>query len=145
MVVRTVAGAPAGEDLDDLRSFLTTLRGAPEVHETVVLTCPHHDEPATWTYVDADPAVGVARRRCLACGTGAYLLDSEARWTYPQAHACRGCRTSIFEVAAGLHQPDGEHVEWVAVAARCVECGRLQGLTDVVLPALPHDEVVAGL
>lgn len=146
MVLRTVAGARTGEDVEDLRSWLRDLDGAPEVHEVVVLGCEQHeDERPTWAYVEADPREGLARRRCLQCGTAVALLDSEARWTHPPMHACSGCGTSIVEVAAGLHLPDGEHVEWVAVGARCVECGRLAGLTDLVLPATPVAEVLAHL
>jgi hypothetical protein len=59
--------------------------------------------------------------------------------------ACKGCGQSIAELAAGLHVPDGEHVEWVALAARCVDCGRLEGLTDVLVDRRPLAEVLARL
>jgi ribosomal protein S14 len=146
MVLRTVAGVRTGEDAEDLRAFLQELDGAPEVHETVVLACHHHgDELPTWSYVTADPSAGVAQRRCLQCGTSTSLLDSEARWTHPPMWCCAGCKQSIAEVAAGLSVPDGDNVEWLVLAARCVECGRIDGLTDMVLPWLPVAEVVAGL
>ena len=146
MVMRTVAGARTGEDLDDLVGFLRHLDGGPLVHEVVPLGCLQHgDEPATWTYVEADARTGLARRRCLACGTSVALLDSEQRWTHPPMFACQGCGHSIAEVAAGLSVPDGEHVEWVVVGARCVECGRLAGLTDMVVPGTPLAEVLRQL
>lgn len=146
MTRRTVAGAPTGEDVEDLRSWLRELDGSPPVHEVVVLGCAaHEDERPTWAYVECDAALGLARRRCLACGTSVALLDSEQRWTHPPMHACAGCGTSIVEVAAGLSLPDGEHVEWVAVGARCVECGRLAGLTDLVVDRTPVTEVLARL
>lgn len=146
MVLRTVAGARTGEDVEDLRSWLRGLDGAPEVHEVVVLGCGQHgEERPTWAYVEADAALGLARRRCLACGTSVGLLGSQERWTHPPMHACTGCSSSIMEIAAGLCLPDGEHVEWVVVGARCVECGRLAGLTDMVLPAIPVAEVLAQL
>lgn len=146
MVLRTVAGAPTGEDVEDLRVWLRRLDGAPEVHEVVVLGCGNHqDERPTWAYVEADAAAGLARRRCLACGTSVAMLDSQERWSHPQMHACAGCSSSIVEVAAGLHLPDGEHVEWVAVGARCVECGRLTGLTDLLVDRTPVAEVLARL
>lgn len=146
MVMRSVAGARTGEDVEDLRAWLGQLEGAPEVHETVVLHCPAHgEESPTWAYVEADAGEGLARRRCLACGTAVHLLDSETRWNHPPMWACSGCGHSIAELAAGLSVPDGEHVEWVALAARCVECGRLAGLTDVVLDGTPLTEVLAGL
>lgn len=142
MVMRTVAGAPTGEDVEDLRSWLLGLPGAPEVHDTVVLHCAQHGNDApTWAYVEADAATGLARRRCLSCATTVHLLDSAARWTHPPMWACAGCGQSIAELVAGLHVPDGEHVEWVALAARCVECHRLAGLTDVVVDRRPLSEV----
>lgn len=146
MVLRTVAGARTGEDLADLRSWLRALPGVPELQEVVALDCSGHgEEQPTWAYVEADPATGVARRRCLACGASVWLLDSQPRWTHPPMFACEGCGHSIVELAVGLHLPDGERVRWVALAARCVECGRLTGLTDLVLDSLPVAEVLAAL
>lgn len=145
MALKTVAGARTGEDVGDLRDWLLALQGGPQVTEVEVLACDRHDEPATWTYVEADPRAGVARRRCLACARTTPLLDSDARWTHPPMWMCGGCGHSIAEVAAGLSAPDGEHVAWVALAARCVECGRLAGLTDAVLAGRPLAEVRAQL
>ena len=146
MVLKKVAGARKGEDAEDLRSWLTELDGSPEVHETVVLACAQHgDERPTWAYVEGNASEGIARRRCLACATTVHLLDSEPRWTHPPMFACRGCGQSIVEVAAGLNAPDGEHVEWVVIGLRCVECGRLSGLTDFVVDSLPLSQVVAAL
>jgi hypothetical protein len=59
--------------------------------------------------------------------------------------SCRGCGNSIVEMAAGLSMPDGEHVEWVVVGVRCVECGRLAGITDMVVDAVPLNEVLSRL
>ena len=75
----------------------------------------------------------------------ASVLDSAARWTYPPMLACRGCHQSIMEVAAGLSTPDGATVTWLVLGARCVECGRLAGLTDLVVDRLPLSQVLAGL
>jgi hypothetical protein len=146
MVLKKVAGTRKGEDAEDLRAWLTELEGSPDVHETVVLACAQHgDERPTWAYVEGNAAEGIARRRCLACATAVHLLDSEARWSHPPMWACRGCGQSIVEVAAGLSAPDGEHVEWVVIGVRCVECGRLAGLTDMVVAGRPLSEVVAAL
>ena len=146
MVLRTANGARTGEDVDDLRDWLRGLDGAPEVHEVVVLHCAQHGEEApTWQYVEADAEAGLARRRCLACATTVHLLESEAHWTHPPMWACKGCAQSIAELCAGLHVPDGERVEWVALAARCVDCGRIEGLTDVLVDRLPLPEVLAHL
>lgn len=150
MVMRTVpghSGARTGEDVEDLRHWLrTALTGGPDIHEVVVLSCPRHGrERPTWAYVEADPRAGVARRRCLACAASTALLDSEQRWTHPHMHQCAGCGHSLTELAVGLSVPDGEHVTWLALGARCVECGRLAGLTDLVLDAVPVAEVLGAL
>ncbi len=147
MVLRTVAGVRTGEDVEDLRAFLMRLPGdGPDVHETVVLTCHNHgDENPSWTYVEADAEAGVARRRCLQCAGSTSLLDSEARWTHPTMWSCGSCGQSIAEVAAGLSAPDGDRVEWLVLGARCVECGRIDGLTDMVLDGRPLGEVVSAL
>jgi hypothetical protein len=146
MVLKKVAGTRRGEDAEDLRSSLSSLPDAPAVSETVVLACAQHgDERPTWAYVEADATAGVARRRCLSCATVVHVLDSESRWTHPPMWACRGCGQSIVEVAAGLSVRDGEHVEWVVLGARCVECGMLSGLTDLVIEAQPLAQVLSAL
>ncbi|GAC1444653.1 MAG: hypothetical protein NVSMB55_21720 [Mycobacteriales bacterium] len=146
MVLKKVAGARTGEDAEDLRAWLTDLEGSPQVHETVVLACAEHgDERSTWAYVEGRAAEGIARRRCLACATTVHLLDSQVRWSHPPMWSCRGCGQSIVEVAAGLSLPDGEHVEWVVIGVRCVECGRLSGLTDMVVESGPLAQVLAEL
>ena len=148
MALRTVSGGRTGEDVEDLRAWLrTSLDGAPEVHEVVTLHCTAHgdDEAPTWAYVEADAAAGLARRRCLPCGTAVHLLDGEQFWTHPPMWSCGGCRQSIAELAVGLNLPDGEHVEWVVLGARCVDCGRIEGLTDVIVERRPLNEVLAGL
>jgi hypothetical protein len=146
MVLKKVVGTRRGEDAEDLRSWLSSLPDSPAVSETVVLACAQHgDERPIWAYVEADAATGVARRRCLSCATAVHVLDSESRWTHPPMWACQGCGQSIVEVAAGLSVPDGEHVDWVVLGARCVECGRLSGLTDMVVDGQPLPQVLAAL
>ena len=146
MVLRTQGDIRTGEDTADLRTFLAELTGGPQIHETVVLGCDQHgDDRPTWAYVEADARAGVARRRCLQCAQGVGMLDSDARWTHPPMWSCGSCSQSIAEVAAGLCVPDGEGVTWVALAARCVGCGRLDGLTDVVLTGQPVAEVLEAL
>ena len=146
MVLRSVGGIQTGEDIEDLRAFLSTLEGSPVVHETVVLACDNHgDERPSWTYIEADAAEGVARRRCLQCAKTVSLLDSAERWTHPMMWSCGSCSQSIAEVAAGLSLPDGQSVEWLVLGARCVECGRIHGLTDMVLPGTPVAEVMGKL
>lgn len=144
MVLR--AHGRKAEDADDLRTWLGELRGCPVVTDTVVLGCGHHgDERPTWHYVEADASAGVARRRCLACGFAVSVLDSDTRWTFPPMWSCGSCGHSIAEMAAGLSAPDGQHVEWVVLGARCVECGDVEGLTDLVVDHRPLTEVLVGL
>ena len=146
MVLRTEHGLPLGEDAADLADWLGRLEGPHPVTGTVVLACSRHGEDRpTWCYVDADAAAGVARRRCLACATPVWLLDSEARWTFPTGWSCSGCRGTIAEVAAGVSAPDGEQAQWVVVAARCVHCGRIAGLTDIVVDGRSLTQVLAAL
>lgn len=146
MVLRVVGGVRKGEDVEDLRSFLQTLEGAPQVHETIVLACGNHgDERPTWTYVEADRTKGLARRRCLQCAKSVSVLDSAERWSHPPMWACGSCGQSIAELAAGLSVPDGDHVQWLVLGVRCVECGRVDGLTDLVVNHQPLDEVLSSL
>ncbi len=147
-MLRTVAGRRTGESAEDLHAFLDTLQGCPEVTRTVLARCAapvHDEEPASWFYVEADPVAGVARRRCLACGHTSALLDSEQRWTYPPTWSCWNCGHSIAEVGFGLHVTGGVEVTWIAMGVRCVECGTVTGVADVVVPAAPVDAVLAAL
>jgi ribosomal protein S27AE len=137
------SGTVTGDDADDLLQWLGALTGCPPISATVLATCDRHgDEPATWSYVEADASSGVARRRCVACGATSALLDSAERWTFPPMFSCRSCAQSLVEVGAGLSSVD-DRTTWLALAARCVGCGRIEGLTDVVVPSLPTDEVTA--
>jgi hypothetical protein len=146
-LLKSAAGEATGEDVVDVTSWLRQLSGCPSVTHTLVATCAnavHGDERSSWFYVEADSAAGVARRRCVACAEVRPVLDSEQHWTYPPMWACDNCRNSLCEVAFGVHSEpseDGPRVSWLAVAVRCVECGRCAGVTDVVVPDLPLAEV----
>jgi hypothetical protein len=138
-----------GEDVDDLRTYLHRLQGCPPIEHTQLLRCSRHPagEDAVWFYVEADSEQGVARRRCVACGDVVHLLDSAREWTHPPMHFCPSCSTSIMELAVGLHMDEGDgdgldrRVQWLALAARCVDCGRISGLTDAHVPAMTIGEV----
>jgi hypothetical protein len=148
VTLRAVSGHVTAETSDDLSQWLRALPGVPEVNRTLVAKCPlpqHDDDPATWFYVEADAGEGVARLRCLACGHPHPLLDSADRWTYPAAWSCHNCAQSIAEVAYGMHVEGGDHVTWIAVGVRCVNCGDIQGVTDVMLPPQPLDVVLPQL
>jgi hypothetical protein len=145
MVLMTRSDHRIGEDASDLCTWLLSLPTPHVLTDSAVLTCGNHGDAApTWMYVEADATAGIARRRCLACARSVHVLDSEARWTFPAMWACLGCGHSIGEVAAGLAVTDGR-VDWVALGVRCVECGRVAGLTDLTVPGLPRDEVLAAL
>ncbi|HEV7208504.1 MAG TPA: hypothetical protein VGN54_07180 [Mycobacteriales bacterium] len=129
-----------GEDATDLRSYLRALTGCPPITHTFSLRCAQHgDGGGDWFYVEADPVSGIARRRCMACAQVTAMLDSNQHWTYPAMHACAGCGQSLMELAVGLHADgsgDDGQVDWLALAARCVACGRIDGLTDVCVDRL---------
>jgi hypothetical protein len=145
--MRTAQGRHKAESVEGLKSWLRHLDGCPPVQRVVTARCErpvHGAEPGSWFHVEADASAGVARLRCLGCADARSVLDSAERWTYPPAWACSDCSQSIAEVAFGVHV-DGEIATWMAVAARCVECGSVAGLTDLVVPGLPADDFVAGL
>ncbi|HEY5049303.1 MAG TPA: hypothetical protein VII50_00265, partial [Acidothermaceae bacterium] len=92
--------------------------------------------------VEADAETAVARHRCMSCGDSKDVLDSAEHWNFPRMWACPSCSQSIAELATGLHTTDDGAVSWIALAARCVECGTIDGLTDFTLDAVPADEVL---
>lgn len=147
MTLRTVAGQQTAESAADLEQWLRDLRGCPQVTRTLVARCTqpvHGDDPAMWFYVEADANEGIARLRCLACADMRPILDSAERWNYPQAWSCYNCRQSITEVVFGISERDGV-AEWLVVAARCVGCGHVAGLTDMVVPNVAADVFAASL
>jgi len=148
VVLRTVAGRRTGETADDLESWLVQLQGCPDITRTVLASCAnesHGSEPATWFYVEADPDEAVARHRCVSCGQSRHVLDSADHWNFPHMWACSHCSHSIAELAAGLHVEGGDQVSWFALAARCVDCGTIEGLTDFTIDPMPSDEVLRQL
>lgn len=136
MTLRSLSGRPYAEEVADVVGWLGNLDGCPSIDDAVSATChaPRHgDDAATWFYVEADAAEGVARLRCLGCGGVQPVLDSEQRWTYPSAWSCRNCRQAIAEVVFGLHE-EASAVVWAAMAVRCVNCGSIDGVADFVVP-----------
>lgn len=138
-VLDVVTGASA----DDLRAWTLALEGGPVVTHVQVQHCrhvaAHGDERPFWFFAEADPRAGLIRLRCVGCGESRGLFDSEARWSYPPMHACTTCSQSMMEIAVGVHAEQSAGggspvVTWAAVGARCVMCGRIEGLTDVFLP-----------
>jgi hypothetical protein len=145
--MRTVGNRQTAEDTEDLAIWVRDLKGCPEITQTALATCTHSahgDEPATWFYVEADAEAGVARLRCLAGGHTKDIHDSADHWTFPGVWSCRACHQSIAEVVFGIHDETGT-ASWMAVAVRCVECGDVAGLTDIVLGSIHLDDLLAAL
>jgi hypothetical protein len=153
VTLQRLADHRTGEDADDLQQWLTTLEGCPSIDVTALAVChnpEHGDEKPTWFYVEADRTGGVARRRCLGCGVVHHLLDSAAHWAGGVSmSACLTCGQSMFEIAAGLHTAPGADgqpvVTWAAFGTRCVTCSRVEGLTDMFVPGVPVQHVVAAI
>lgn len=152
MALRTVAGVRTGEDSSDLCGWLKQLDACPPVSRTLTARCTapgHGDEELTWFYVEADARDGIARRRCIACGAIVALLDSAEHWRHVPMWSCRSCAQSIAEVAVGVHVATGDDDEpratWLAVGVRCVQCGRLEGVTDLFVPGLSLAEVATAV
>lgn len=147
MVMRTLGSRITAEDTNDLQKWVRGLEGCPPVTQTTLAACTHHshgDEPTTWFYVEADAEAGVARLRCLSGGHAKDIHDSADRWTFPGVWSCLGCHQSIAEVVYGIHE-DGDTAKWLAVTVRCVECGDVAGLTDMIIDEVPLEDLLAAL
>ena len=57
-------------------------------------------------------------------------------------HRGRFTQHGLVEVGVGLSADEQDVTNWVALAARCVSCGRIQGLTDLVVDGIPRQEVI---
>jgi hypothetical protein len=147
VVMRTLGTRHTAEDTEDLATWVRTLPGCPAITQTSLARCNHAwhgDEPATWFYVEADADAGVVRLRCLSGGHLRDLLDSGEHWTFPGVWSCVSCSQSIAEVVYGIHDDAGS-ARWMAVAVRCVECGDVAGVADLVLGDIPLDDLLAAL
>jgi hypothetical protein len=147
VVMRTLGTRHSAEDAEDLATWVRQLTGCPPITQSSVAMCSHPshgDDPATWFYVEADAEAGVARLRCLSGGHAIDVLDSGEHWTFPGAWACVSCSQSIAEVVYGIHDEAGT-AKWLIVAVRCVECGDVAGVTDIVLGEVPLDDLLASL
>jgi len=144
VVMRTAGTRHTAESVTDLMDWVRSLEGDLQITRTKQATCQapsHGDEPATWFYVEADPHHGVARLRCLSGGHIYSVADSDRRWTFPHTWSCNGCNQSIAEVVYGIHA-DEDLATWLVVTARCVECGEVAGLTDVLLAPTDVDDLL---
>jgi hypothetical protein len=145
--MRTVGTRHSAEDTEDLAIWVRALEGCPAVTQTTLAVCSHPshgDEAATWFYVEADAEAGVARLRCLSGGHSKDVHDSADHWTFPGVWSCQSCHQSIAEVVYGVHDEAGT-AKWLVMAVRCVECGDVAGLTDIVLGETPLDDLLASL
>jgi hypothetical protein len=142
--MRTAGTRHTAEDIEDLAIWVRGLTDCPSITQTTFAMCSHAshgDEPATWFYVEAD---GVARLRCLAGGHVSEVLDSAEHWTFPGVWSCVSCSQSIAEIVYGIHDEAGT-AKWLVMAVRCVECGDVAGVTDIVTGDVSLDELLAKL
>lgn len=68
----------------------------------------------------------------------------DEHWSFPAMHSCAGCGQSLMELAVGVHTTaavDRAEVHWLALAGRCVACGRIDGLTDLYVDGVALDLV----
>jgi hypothetical protein len=147
MVMLSAGRRPKSETVTDLAHWVHQLSGCPEISRTKQAVCravSHGASPATWFYVEADATEGVARLRCLAGGHVQDLMDSDERWTYPGVWACTGCGQSIAEAVYGVHA-EADRATWLALAVRCVNCGDVAGVTDLVLEPTDVDALLDAL
>ena len=128
----------------DLLPWLTALTGCPVITQARLLRCEREDREFCG-FVQADPRSGVARRRCVACAEVTDLLDSAERWSFPATYECPGCQQSLMELAVGLSADDDRQASWLALAARCVGCGRITGLTDRLISGVTIEEVLVAV
>ncbi len=63
----------------------------------------------------------------------------------PDTHECPACCQSLVELAVGVSADGDGNARWLALASRCVGCGRVTGLTDAVLDGRPVEEVLASV
>ena len=71
------------------------------------------------------------------------ILDSAERWNYPPAWSCHNCRQSIAEVVFGISRRDGAGARGSSSPRVASGCGRVDGLTDMVVPNLAADVFAA--
>jgi hypothetical protein len=133
-----------GDEAADLIPWFDALTGCPEVTDFRLLTCVNEGD-LFCGYVQADPHSGVARRRCVACAEVTDLLDSGNRWSFPVTFECRGCQQSLVELAVGISADTERRAGWLALAARCVGCGRISGLTDCLIQGDTVEEVLVAV
>jgi ribosomal protein S27AE len=131
-----------GEGFDDLAEYLrvVTAEGYPadRVLQSVC-SC-----GGTTHCLDADPVESVAQRTCVACGTSAFIVDSDEHWSEARAerwHCACGNDTAELGVAFSLRS-DGE-VRWITVGQRCSRCGLLDVVVDWKIDYGPSTHLLA--
>jgi ribosomal protein S27AE len=133
-----------GEDFGDLGDYLRMLTAEGYPADRIlqsVCSC-----GGTTHRLRADPVEGVAQRTCVACGSGAFIADSEEEWSEarPQQWRCVcGHDTAELGVAFSLKR-DGE-VRWVTVGQRCTSCGVLGMMVDWKIGYGPSVHLLAQL
>jgi hypothetical protein len=94
--------------------------------------------------VDADPVESVAQRTCVACGTSAFIADSDEHWSEarPERWHCE-CQNDAAELGVAFSlRSDGE-VRWITVGQRCTRCGLLDAVVDWKIDYGPSTHLLA--
>jgi hypothetical protein len=96
----------------------------------------------TLFHVKADEAEGCAQRTCVACGTAAFIGDSDEYWAdaEPASVLC-DCGGDAFEVAVGFSFRSDEEVRWIIVGVRCAACGAVSSPVDWKIDYAPTDHL----
>jgi hypothetical protein len=81
--------------------------------------------------LEADPDEGCAKRICAACGSEAFVCDSEEYWDDAEPIRCVcPCGGELFELGVGFSFREDGDVKWITVGERCVSCGALGSFVD---------------
>ena len=94
--------------------------------------------------LEGDQDEGCARRTCAACGTRAFICDSEVFWdeAEPAKLACP-CRGRLFEVGVAFSKREDGDVKWITVGHRCVKCGVLGSFVDWKIDYGPTEHLLS--
>ena len=92
--------------------------------------------------LEADDTEGCAQRTCTACGTQAFLGDSDEIWneSEPEWIHCL-CGAERFELGVGFSFAENEEINWLTIGSRCVECGLMDSPVDWKIDYAPTDQL----
>ncbi len=134
-----------GGDFADLTEYLNayTAQGYPagRIERSVCGAC-----GGTRFHLSLDDQEGVAQRSCVACGSPAFLGDSEEHWdgAEPGDAACP-CGEEQFEIGVAFALHDDGDVRWLTIGCRCMTCGILGVYADWKIDYSPTDHLFAAV